>query len=290
VTYSAQNLPTGAIFSGNTLNWTPTSGQAGSYDVTFVASDGQLTDSETITITVTPAGSGSIIDGLVGYWKLNDNAANTTVADSSGYGNDATAQQNTSAIHVAGKTNGALNFNGTGDYIDCGANSSLDITGSLSISAWVKFDTLQLNYQTVVAKRGALGDARANYALRTAAGTLANRDELQFYYHDGANWHVYTTSNANLAPQQWHHIVVTVTFGTSTGIKCYHNNNPLSGGWTYGNGNSPAQTNTKPVTIGGLTTGERSDGAIDNVMIFNRILSQQEINTLYNGGAGIEPF
>ncbi|MBA7715294.1 hypothetical protein ES703_124335 [subsurface metagenome] len=253
--------------------------------MTFIASDGELTDSETITITVTSSGSGSITDGLVGYWKLNDNAANTTVANSSGYGNDGTAQRNTSAMHVAGKINGALNFNGISDYIDCGNDNSLDITGSVSISAWVRFDSLP-DYQTILVKRGAVADTGSNYALRT--GTTTNRDEVEFYYHDGTNWHVYTTSNANLIAGQWYHTVVTFTFGTTISIRCYLNNNLLSGSWTLGNGNSPVQINTKPVTIGGLTSEERADGVIDNVMIFSRILSQQEIDTLYNGGAGIE--
>ena len=52
ITYSAQNLPTGATFIGDTFTWTPTSGQAGRYDVTFIASDGQEQDSETVIITV----------------------------------------------------------------------------------------------------------------------------------------------------------------------------------------------------------------------------------------------
>jgi hypothetical protein len=286
VTYSAQNLPAGATLSGDTFDWTPTS--AGTYNVTFIASDGQLDDSETITITVTSSGPGSITDGLVGYWKLNDYAANTTVADSSGYGNDGTARQNTSTLSTTGKINGALNFNGISDYINCGNGPTLDITDAITISSWVKFDTLQRNYQTIVAKRGAVEDARANYAFRT--GAVTNRDEVEFYYYDGASWHVYTTSNANLAAGTWHHIVVTVTFGTTTGIRCYLNNNLLNGGWTFGNGNSAVQTNTKPVTVGGLATGEKADGAIDNVMVFNRILPEAEIDTLYNGGAGTEIF
>jgi hypothetical protein len=91
-------------------------------------------------------------------------------------------------MHVVGKITGAFNFIGT-DYIDCGSDSSLDITGTLSISAWVKFDTLSVNHQTILAKRGAAEDSSANYAFRT--GALANRDEVEFYYHDGVNWHVY---------------------------------------------------------------------------------------------------
>jgi hypothetical protein len=52
ITYSATGLPSGASFSGRTFRWTPAHGQAGSYQVTFVASDGQNQDSATVTITV----------------------------------------------------------------------------------------------------------------------------------------------------------------------------------------------------------------------------------------------
>jgi hypothetical protein len=77
---------------------------------------------------------------------------------------------------------------------------------------------------------------------------------------------------------------VTYTFGTSTSIRCYLNNNLLNGSWRYGNGDSPVQTNTQPVTIGGLTSGERTTGLIDEVMIFNRALANLEVQELYEGG------
>ena len=56
LTYSASNLPPGATFNPTThiFSWTPTSGQAGVYPgVHFEVSDGDLTDSEDISITVT---------------------------------------------------------------------------------------------------------------------------------------------------------------------------------------------------------------------------------------------
>jgi hypothetical protein len=52
ITYSVDGLPSGAAFAGQNFTWTPGYNQAGSYDVNFVASDGQAQDSETITITV----------------------------------------------------------------------------------------------------------------------------------------------------------------------------------------------------------------------------------------------
>ncbi len=52
ITYSAWNLPAGATFVDQTFSWTPGNGQAGTYNVTFVASDGKTQTTQTIIITV----------------------------------------------------------------------------------------------------------------------------------------------------------------------------------------------------------------------------------------------
>jgi hypothetical protein len=53
VNYSATGLPSGATFSNQTFSWTPSTSELdNSYQVTFTASDGQLNDSQIVTITV----------------------------------------------------------------------------------------------------------------------------------------------------------------------------------------------------------------------------------------------
>jgi len=52
LTYTANDLPEGASFISDTFNWIPGDTQWGIYPVTFTVSDGSLTDSETINITV----------------------------------------------------------------------------------------------------------------------------------------------------------------------------------------------------------------------------------------------
>lgn len=52
LTFSATGRPSGATFVSGAFAWTPNYSQAGSYQVTFTVSDGELTDSEQITITV----------------------------------------------------------------------------------------------------------------------------------------------------------------------------------------------------------------------------------------------
>lgn len=66
---SAQNIPSGATFVDNgngtgTFSWTPSSFASGTYSVTFGASDGQATDSETIVITVVDVPSNDTITVL----------------------------------------------------------------------------------------------------------------------------------------------------------------------------------------------------------------------------------
>ena len=60
----------------------------------------------------------ALIDNLVSYYKLDENAANTTVADAHG-SNTGTASTNTADLYTAtGKINSSFNFNGSTEYIN----------------------------------------------------------------------------------------------------------------------------------------------------------------------------
>jgi hypothetical protein len=50
--YSVDNLPDGASFVGQTFTWTPTQSQQGTWPLVFRVTDGLLTDTQTVTITV----------------------------------------------------------------------------------------------------------------------------------------------------------------------------------------------------------------------------------------------
>ncbi len=66
LSYSATNLPNGASFnsSARAFNWTPNSGQAGSYSVTFTVSDGNASDSEVVTIIATAGNHVPVFDQI----------------------------------------------------------------------------------------------------------------------------------------------------------------------------------------------------------------------------------
>lgn len=78
--YSVANLPAGATFTGLTFSWQPGAGQAGTYQLTFTVSDGELTDAETITITVATlsVAIGSLKDSPDPFSPNGDGAKDTT--------------------------------------------------------------------------------------------------------------------------------------------------------------------------------------------------------------------
>ena len=63
LTYSASGLPSGASFNtaSGAFSWTPADGQAGTYVVIFEVTDGYLSDSKALTITVNDANHAPVI-------------------------------------------------------------------------------------------------------------------------------------------------------------------------------------------------------------------------------------
>ena len=75
---STSVLPTGALFTDNSdgsgaLTWTPDFTQAGSYDISFYASDGVDTDSELVTITVAESGNQAPVLAAIGAQTTTEN-------------------------------------------------------------------------------------------------------------------------------------------------------------------------------------------------------------------------
>ncbi len=217
---------------------------------------------------------------LVGWWKL-DETEGTAAYDSSGYYNDGTFYS--SPLWTTGQIDGALAFDGVDDYINCGNDTILNITGSISISAWVKFNSLPYN-QTILIKN----HIRPNYAFQTGSG--ANCDELEFYLADSSMLSCYTTSSANMVPGTWYHVAMTLTFGTGSSMKCYLNGGLLIGSWGGTYADLRPYISTDPVRIGGKPYGRTINGTIDDVRIYNRILTADQIKEICHEGLAGKAF
>ena len=202
--------------------------------------------------------------GLVGYWSFEDGTS-TKATDFSGNGNTGTLTNMEAADWVAGKRGKALSFDGTNDYVDAGAATSLHLTTALTISSWVKTNSLAASAREVVAKSGGyywLGMHTAKARFLTFTG---GNDTLD--------------SNASLVTDRWYHLVGTWSTTDNT-LRLYIDgvlDNSLS---STGNISDNAAAN---LLIGGDAT-VTWNGSIDEVRIYNRALSPAEVLQLYNVG------
>ena len=78
----------------------------------------------------------SVEPALVGHWKMDEGNGATTLVDISTYSNNGSIVGN--PTWVTGVDGLAINFNGTTDYALVPDSNSLDITGQITIAAWIK--------------------------------------------------------------------------------------------------------------------------------------------------------
>jgi len=209
---------------------------------------------------------------LVGYWKF-DESGGTAAADSSGYGNHGTL--NGVPQWVTGKLGGALDFDGSTDYVEIPHNPSLSITDAITIAAWTNMRANASGEMAIVSKGGwAANDLP--YELTETPGDVIF---WQFYDDAGRD----TCSPSSPPVSEWHHI--TATYDGKI-FKCYIDG-VLGEEWAYV-GKMPQ--NTASVTIGRRSRGGTFfNGMIDDVAIFNHALSAEEIPNIMMGVGGFGP-
>lgn len=227
---------------------------------------------------------------IIAHWKLNDNAASATVIDNIGNHNgtykDGGGNLNTSTGASTGRINGALDFDGTDEYVEI--TDHADFTPALtpfSISSWV-FMHDATNFR--IASKGVFG-VDGEWSLR-----LTSSDFFGFLLADESvdNCHIGSQATGALTSyeNQWIHLVGTYDGGIlSSGIKLYVNGNLAASAANESNAGSfvSVENLTHAVWIGRSGTGF-ADGLIDNVMIFDKALTVDDVKILYSAGHGTE--
>lgn len=233
------------------------------------------------------AQTGVVPNGLVGYWSFGGeymNWNNNRALDASPLGNDGTiTNMSTSTSAVQGILGQSLKFDGVDDYVNVvdPANGSLDfdITSPLSISAWVNRATLGSSVGIVV-KRMAV---TSGYDF----SIVGSNDHVQFSIGDnfGSNFRISNeTANPISNPNQWYHVVVTYNGNSaSSGINIYVDGVKQSLTNAFDNYGGGSTLSSDPFAIGARASGtERQfNGRIDEVRVYNRVLSDSEVLQLY---------
>ncbi len=218
-------------------------------------------------------------NGLVGSWHFNE-GSRTTAADSSGNNNHGNLVNG--PTWVSGKFGYALSFDGINDYVSVPSSSSLNLNNEFSILAWV-FDREINSYSVYVGKIDS--PLTNNYYIYVDARYGVSNALRFVYYNNGVRYEV----AANFTPNEWFHVAGVVRRLDST-----HYQQEI---WVNGVlKNSAIRTvsagsNTAPLCIGSYCLGSEDNylnGTIDEVRIYNRALSEEEIQALYQAKARLD--
>lgn len=204
----------------------------------------------------------------VAYYPLGEQAQNTGYLDPSNPGNDMSGSEWQFPNGVL--QDYVMDLNATG-YIDCGNEDSVNITGALTVSAWVKPSTA----------------SNGNFSFVSKAGNYPNSNYILRGYSTGARFFLNGTTHSgntskSFVAEEWVNLIGIFRPGQSVDL---YWNGSLSDGSTTSTSTTSISTVTNTLLIGSNTDQSQIfDGEMSNVAIWN---SDQTANVanIYNNGS-----
>jgi hypothetical protein len=217
-------------------------------------------------------------DGLVLSFHFNEGSG-TVAYDSSGNGNNGNLVNG--PTWVDGKFGKALSFDGVNDYVE--ANDSIGTFSYLTIAAWFKLNSLPSSYATIYFNGDGSGGNDIHLAI-TSDGAIFSRADAP----SECDISIWKSSSGLVSPGNWYHVVVV--FDTVNDVKKVYLNGTLVQNVTY---TCSIPTANYKDEIGraydnSFLNNWYFNGVIDEVRIYNRALSDVEIQALYQAKARLD--
>ena len=226
----------------------------------------------------------SLESGLVGHWTLDGRDTQPTITDVSGNGNHGFyLNRATSSAKVIGKLGQALDFSGTIDQFVLipASSAALDVETTFTISAWVK-SRAENDNRGIFARGDSGASDRWYFYLESGALVLGSHNDSNFTFaiENSPTSHV----------GEWVHLVgvMNSTLSGSDRIRLYRNGVELTDKtfqWT--NGFDSTNVFTDFGAAFGGSGGFEFNGAVDDLRIYNRALTADEVRQLYKLGTVI---
>lgn len=189
-------------------------------------------------------------------------------------------QLNNNIVYAPGKVGAGFRFDGDADYAIVAPSAALDITGNITIEAWINPETVGGGARAIVSKKSNDTAPTTFFFHLQDDGTLAFSARRE----DGSNFLV--ASTGTIPPNTFTHVAATMRGNTVT---------------LYINGAESGSGTTdllRPATGGQMVIGGRRTqlnpqnmldsyfhGVIDELAIYNRALSTEEIAGIHGAGA-----
>jgi Concanavalin A-like lectin/glucanases superfamily/Secretion system C-terminal sorting domain len=210
-------------------------------------------------------------NGLVGYWPFNGNAN-----DESGNGNHGKVSGAILSTDRNGYTNNAYSFNGLDQKIIVSDNDLLSFSsGIFTLSTWIYIDNKIIN-SGIICKYGITNNFEYNISINGASMIAGQGLSLSGTGNSGAETPVSNYKNS------WHQI--TYVSNSSLGTKLFIDGKEVANGSfntsvSMGNGNGSLYFGMG----GGWNQQFYFQGKLDDIALYNRALTQEEITALFRG-------
>ena len=205
-------------------------------------------------------------DGLVGWWKF-DEGSGTIAYDSSGNGND--GDLTNGPTWMDGKIGGALSFDGVDDYVEIENYYGIPGTNPRTTSVWLKN-----NFQSSSKHRPFI-----------SWGSKSTGKEWKLFFDVEGKikhniWGGSVTGSTIVDSNRWIHVVSVLPIGATNTLSMVlylngHLENLQIANGTFNTGSD------FPVRIGNDLHFNIYKGLIDDVRIYDRALSAEEVQALY---------
>lgn len=259
-------------------------GSSSTRDVVFLPIEGSISPNKVITLNtgMNDGLFGDIIvnllgrvttrtdSGLVGYWHFDEGVGTSTV-DASGRGMNGTLNGPTWTSGTNCKSGGCLSFDGDDDFVNIGNYSYLSLRSNLSIFAWVKSSDTAASFVSW-GSEGTGGIANGYYGIGSFFGTGKQ------YAYLGGSWRA---SESAVYDGSWHYVGFTLS--TTGDLQFYKDGVPDGAPIATGSQFLDAPSNSfvigkddpSTITFPALAV-------IDELRLYNRVLSAQEVLNIYN--------
>jgi hypothetical protein len=233
------------------------------------------TPTPTATPTITPSPTPIAMADVVAYWNFNEGSG-SLLNDLTANNHDGTLSNG--ASWRLGQEDWGGAFDGYNDYIDVG---NFDVVGSgLTIAGWMyadRFDHLGYRDARIISKTTST-DEQDHYWMLSTRGVDSDT-RLRFRLKTNGTTTTYIADSGNLSTGVWTHVAAV-----------YDGSNMIlyKDGVEVGRTAKTGTIDTNPaipIWIGNNPTNANRpwDGIIDGLIIYNRGLSQTEIQNLMNG-------
>jgi hypothetical protein len=201
---------------------------------------------------------------------------------------NATLSSNGGVTFAAGKIGNSAVFNGSSSYAYKNDVTILSGTSDRSYSLWAYINSGSTDRQLLLGQ-GNFGTSNQNFDLEANSyhsGTISDSYGVH-WWGNGLKF-----DSAPVLYNQWVHLVVTQSGGNinSTNTKLYVNG--VAKTLSSASSSNYSIPSSSRISLGARAYGSGADrdlfvnGKIDHVRMFNRVITQSEVNALYNSGNG----